>query len=137
MRETLFNCYSLVDITATGSLRYSPTESAMRRDQQRNWETLVQSISLRAQPVLLTPPTVITATDISEYAFNQPIQENTRIWHFTFGSEHADIYSIAQLMQELHQIPITTGLLESIKLPKPIFDTLSENSNTYFTINGK
>ena len=137
MRDASFTCYTLVDITATGSLRYSPSESAMRRDQQRNWETLVQSISLRAQPVLLTTPTVIAATDIAEYAFKCPIQENTRIWHFTFGSEHTDIYSITQLMQELHQIPVTTGLLESVKLPKPIFDTLSDHSNTYFTHNGK
>jgi hypothetical protein len=134
---TMFNCYSLVDITNTGTLRYSPTESAMKRDQQRNWETLVQSISLRAQPVMLNSPTIIVATDITAFSFNQPIQENTRIWHFTFGSEHTDIYTIEQLMQELHQIPITTGLFESVKLPKPIFDTLSKNSNTYFTHCGK
>ena len=44
----LFNCYTLVDITYTGVIR---SEYDIKlRNQQRNYETLLQIVGLHTQP---------------------------------------------------------------------------------------
>ncbi|CAB4129667.1 hypothetical protein UFOVP116_75 [uncultured Caudovirales phage] len=136
MTEEFFTCYTLVDITNTGAIRYNgSTAGQLKRDQQRNWETLVQSISLRAQPIFLQSPVVQTVNELGDYDFGSQITGPVRIWSFVFGAEHRDIYSIERLMKELHQVPVTVNLTESICFSPAIFDTRSEFKNTYFALN--
>ena len=54
-----FTGYTLVDITATGVTR-GVNEHA--RNQQRNWETVLQTIGLRTQPVLIKGPVCTEST---------------------------------------------------------------------------
>jgi len=44
-----FQSVSLVDITATGMTRSNDPDS-VERNQQRNWETVIQCLGLRTQP---------------------------------------------------------------------------------------
>ena len=46
---------TLVDITATGVTRHR-VDNELERNQQRNWETVLQVIGLKAQPQLIDGP---------------------------------------------------------------------------------
>ena len=67
------------------------------RNQQRNWETLQQMISLRAQPYILQVPQVID---------NQWVFENVNF--------HIKVYSRAYTLNKLHK------LLRIIKKIEPL-----------------
>ena len=136
MAEDYFYCFTLVDITNTGVIRFiDSAEGKFLRNQQRNWETLVQSISMRAQPIFLESPTLKNINDLSDYNFGEGISGPVNVWSFRFGSEHTDIYSVKTLEDELHNVPINTKLCESIKFHTPVFDTKTRNKNTYFLRN--
>ena len=73
------------------------------RNQQRNWETLMQVISLRAQPL---NPTVPECRD--------------DLWEFEFGADNPGVFSvldnpdpIAGLRQDFSGVPMLTGLDEA------------------------
>jgi len=46
---------TLVDITATGVIRHT-NDNELLRNQQRNWETVLQCIGIKAQPQLIEGP---------------------------------------------------------------------------------
>jgi hypothetical protein len=50
-----YTCATLVDITATGVIRHT-ADKELERNQQRNWETVLQCIGLKAQPQLIDGP---------------------------------------------------------------------------------
>jgi hypothetical protein len=61
-------CYTLIDITSTGFVRKPKTpQDTKLRNQQRNYETFIQLISLRSQPSLITKPSLIENFDMSPY----------------------------------------------------------------------
>lgn len=76
------------------------------RNQQRNFETILQMISLRAQPEILSRPVCLDG-----------------IWQFEFAVESAGVYSndgtadsTAQLLAECSGTPMITGLDEQPEL---------------------
>ena len=73
------------------------------RNQQRNWETLLQIISLNAQPDIFKYP-----EKIKDY------------WQFEFSVESNDVFGIdgstdplAKLKQNCNGVPMITGLTQS------------------------
>jgi len=112
-----FACQTLFDITATGVTGHCKTsrmpfqdragqiindESAWNRsrNQQRNWETLTQILSLRTQLFDLTDPI--------------PDQSGTR-WMFEFETESDGIYGdesdpVAVLRSDAAGVPMLRGL---------------------------
>ena len=54
----LITCATLIDITNTGVIK----GQSDARDQQRNWETVLQCIGLRTQPQNIKEPTSIYFT---------------------------------------------------------------------------
>lgn len=105
--RTLFDC-SYTGITGHFRVAQLPfidktghpinTEEAWHRsrNQQRNWETLIQVISLRTQPLDMTKPIK---------------KDNT--WEFEFTADNAGVFSIigdldpvAGLRQDLEGIPV-------------------------------
>ena len=72
------------------------------RNQQRNWETIVQIISLRTQPMNLS---------------NTAVRD--QVWTFTFEVEaegvysvNADVHNMDALLKECNSIPMVTNLKE-------------------------
>ena len=70
------------------------------RNQQRNWETLLQIISLNAQPEILTTPKKVNDA-----------------WQFEFTVESGDVFGLsgstdplAGLKQNCNGVPMITGL---------------------------
>jgi len=128
-------CQTLFDITATGTTGHvkpsrmpyldlagttiTDTQSWNRsRNQQRNWETMTQLISLRTQVDNLQQPKII--------------QDR---WQFEFEVENENLFtnemdSLAVLKADCHGVPMLTGLSESAD----VGTVLSVNTNIWFLL---
>lgn len=128
--------YTLVDITATGVTRYRP-EHEFERNQQRNWETVLQTIGLRTQPLLINGP-VCTESNVTDgWNFGEYYQGRHKIWMWTFAVEHQDVFLIENNAQgaleaDFEQIPVVTGLAETARFMLPIFYPHGAIKNVYF-----
>lgn len=131
-----FQGYSLVDITATGVTR-STDDDAIDRNQQRNWETIIQCIGLRTQPHLIQDPVMSTFADIGIAEFGDFYQGTQNVWAWSWAVEQDGIYdlnniSLAGLQQDFEQVPIVTGLTETARFMLPIFYPYGTIKNIYF-----
>jgi hypothetical protein len=110
-----FRCLTTFDITATGVTGHFKTnripfedknnneisniESWNRaRNQQRNWETITQIISLRTQITEITEP-----------------KESDKMWYFTFTAESPGAYGTAEnptaiLFNDCADVPMIVDL---------------------------
>lgn len=91
------------------------------RNQQRNWETLTQLISLRTQPVSVTSMGQISGT-----------------WSFEFEVESGLVYSttgqaddISGLPNECSGVPMITGLTETLT-QQTVLVTQGTDQNIWF-----
>lgn len=131
-----FQGFTLVDITATGITRgMDPDE--LQRNQQRNWETVIQCMSLRTQPQYIQEPAVATFEDIGIAEFGEFYQGTQRVWTWTWAVESPEIYDLNSqplhgLHQDFEQVPIITGLEETAKFMLPIFYPYGTIKNIYF-----
>ena len=130
-----FQGYSLVDITATGVTRGD--NDSQERNQQRNWETVLQCIGLRTQPQHVQEPTQANITDITIAEFGDFYAGEQTIWVWTWGIEGEGIYdlpgkSLGGLLQDFEQVPIITGLTETARFMLPIFYPYGTIKNIYF-----
>ena len=121
MEEPLehYTCLTLFDIT-----------------DQRNWDTMVQIISMRAQPILLRKPKVVQA-DLSFYSFGSNYTGLSKIWMFEFGVEARGAFKegedpVFSLMQDSVMVPMSVGLSETAEIDPACIITNSELRNTYF-----
>ena len=154
--KEIITCYSLIDITTTGVVG-NFNESAPKffddakqlinsiqtwtrsRNQQRNFETIIQTASLRAQPIYLETPKSVNGKML-EFKFGSDYQGTNRVWSFRFSVEHTDVFSkdgnrLAILMQDLNLVPCILKLTETIKLTDSVFITEDEKKrNIYFDI---
>jgi len=93
------------------------------RNQQRNYETLIQLISLRTQPIN------VTATD-----------QNQQYWQFSFETENESVYgsgpdAFENLLQDCAGVPMITNLGEQQSL-NAVIETQGLRQNIWFeTIN--
>lgn len=127
--------HTLVDITNTGVTKYS-VDKEHQRNQQRNWETVVQILGLRTQ-LMRMELTDILNVNLNKYNFGRMYAGKHKIWVFEFDVEYQDIYRIGTddfkiLIDDFTQIPIITKLDETITPTLPIFYSNSDNKNIYF-----
>lgn len=93
------------------------------RNQQRNYETLIQLISLRTQPIN------VTATD-----------QNQQYWQFSFETENESVYgsgtdAFENLLQDCAGVPMITNLGEQQSITA-VIETSGLRQNIWFeTIN--
>jgi len=90
------------------------------RRQQSNWETVIQVLLFRTQPMQMTDTTI----------------ENNR-WCFTFVNETVDVFLIDNdplggLKQDLEGTPIIIGLDEHAEI-LPYIHTSGNNQNIWIT----
>jgi hypothetical protein len=91
------------------------------RNQQRNWETLTQLISLRTQPLSVTS-----------------LGQHCGTWSFEFEVESSLVYStsgqeddISSLVNECAGVPMITGLTESLT-QETVLITQGPDQNIWF-----
>ena len=149
-------CTTAFDITATGVTgRYRSTrlpfedraghhidtEQAWNRsrNQQRNWETLVQLISLRAQPIMLENPKRLTDADTITLGLGTHWPIPQTVWTVSFATEHTRVYSdgsddLGQLKRECQHVPMLSGLTETVKFEQSCIETTGDYANTSFAV---
>jgi hypothetical protein len=128
-----FTGFTLVDITATGDVR---GHDQHRRDQQRNWETVLQVIGLRAQPVELQEP-YSWVMPVEHWEFGDFFAGEHRVWVWLFAIEHvnafaSDLGPTALLEESFEQVPVIQGLDETARFMLPIFYPYGSIKNIYF-----
>ena len=132
------------DCTPTGTMSYRKIQKKKKnavghkintiddwnfsRNQQRNWETILQVVSLKTQALDITNPVIMT-------------REDKKVWQFSFGIEHEDIYNdgtdkLGLLKQEVHGVPMIIGLNETYSegFLMPYLLATGENQNIMFTL---
>ena len=138
----MIRCYTLIDITSTGFTRRPKTPAeVILRNQQRNYETFQQLISLRSQPTIERVPVQLQDVHIDDHTFGNyymPSLFPYTIWMFNFYSEQLDAYSnadspIGSLISDFNNIPIIDNLTETAKINNTI-NTLGDHANTYFRV---
>jgi hypothetical protein len=149
--------YTLFDITKTGVLKMfnadisvfvddadqlvrNRTEWDRSRNQQRNWETVMQIIGLRAQPIMLENPQKITDFSLSGLGFGESYGNSQTVWVTSFATDHADVYStstdpVGLLKTESTFVPMIMGLKESANITKSCIIAQGSDANTVFVIN--
>ena len=130
-----YRAYTLIDITETKVLTQS-VEQQKQRNQQRNWETINQLLSLRAQLLEFNYLSMVSA-DIAEYAFGVNYEGTHNIWSFDFAIEHEDVYVLNHdkfgvLKDDFKIAPIILGLDETATPPLPLFYASGADKNIYF-----
>lgn len=122
-------CYTLFDITKTNvshrRTSYNIQDSAQyvkQRNQQTNFETLLQIISMRSQPENITEPKKIR-TDLhtddrwgSELSFKH---DDINVWSFSFTIYHTGVFDdgineLGNLFSDCTEVPMILNLDESI-----------------------
>lgn len=141
MNENLeyFSICTLVDITKTNVVRNTP-ELEFQRNQQRNWESVLQVIGLRAQPmIVLEPLGDMVSEDIVRDMFGEMHHGNPqRIWVASFAVEHKEVFLkdndiLGALKDDFNQVPVVCGLNETARFILPIFYSHGSLKNIAFT----
>ena len=139
MRGTVFQITTLVDITATGVVR-SIGQRDVERNQQRNWETVLQVLGLRTQPHIISFPYTImyTESDIHRVFGNFNSGDHT-VWRFEFHADQPGAYgtelgAVAGLTEDFEEVPIITGLTETAKFMLPIFYPRGAIKNVHLVV---
>jgi hypothetical protein len=124
---------SFVDVTCTGVTR----GESLVRNQQRNWETVLQIFGLQTQPVILQLPEEHCYNKDDNFVGSELFQRmgkrhqfvvemlrpDTRFWVFAIGSERADVLDCDTLLGLFDLVPVIPNLTETIKLEPSVFHT--------------
>jgi hypothetical protein len=131
--RTLFDCtytgvtghlrpQQLPFTTKTGLTIDTPEQWNRSRNQQRNWESVLQIISLRTQPMNVVPPI-----------------KHKDSWHFEFEVEAEGVLSsdissdeLAGLVSDCEGVPMVTGLNEESVITATLH-AQGTNQNIWFT----
>ena len=142
-------CYTLFDITQTGVMNRSRagddeevTTWLHSRNTQCNFDTVLQSISLRSQPEVVNYPvrTEITFDNFTEFGFlfTQQAEEVYSCWSFDFDVHHTGVFDngiteLGALYSDCDMVPMIKCGTEWDKLPA-FLDTSDELRNIDFKV---
>jgi hypothetical protein len=127
--------FTLVDITRTGVTHNRP-EHEHQRNQQRNWETVIQCMGLRTQSLDIQGPKTMEMY-VDEDTFGEMYQGRQRVWCWTFYAERTGTWTedgdeLALLHQDFNEVPVIQGLDETARFILPIFYTKGAIKNVFF-----
>jgi len=109
---------------ATGKIITNQTEWLRARNQQRNWETINQIISLRCLPENISPPRKVTEASVTRWSFDFEIEDLSPI-----GTDHEPM---RYLVMDCKDVPMIVGLEEMPDIV-PVLDP-GPNGNIDFRI---
>lgn len=126
---------TLIDCTPTGITKGDSKE----RNQQRNWETIIQTFGILTQPIILEIPQMDKFPD-NEVLQSSPlytqlgkkhkfifemIKPELNVWMFAIGSEHNGVFgeNLERLHDAFNMIPVIPDLDSSIDCKPSVFQT--------------
>ena len=150
----LYRIHTLVDITSNGNLKQQfpfKTEAnevihdkhslAIARNQNSNFNTMVQLLQMRANITWEHPPKRINHT-LGNSNFGKFYEGTHNTWHFEFYTEQTGVYGddidpASALKSDFHNVPIVNFCKETATFPLSTFDTENiDTINTYFSYAG-
>lgn len=148
---TNIRCYTLFDITKTDiTNRRAPydlvnkdlSDWETKRNTQCNLDTIIQVISLRAQPERLTDPVSkdVELEDFDKFGFLIESIEPCKVYNFDFYIDHNGVFmdngnELGALDNDCSGVPMVKVHDKRINLPE-FLDTTVELRNIYFEVLG-
>ena len=111
---------TLVDITQTGQTKFK-SQDRLLINQQANWNTFLQVLSMRINPIFDNPPQATTMTVDDEFGSDHTKEH--KVWCFKFTSERDGAVSKATMQEDFDLIPVINGLTETILNNSDVFRT--------------
>jgi hypothetical protein len=146
---TNIRCYTLFDITKTDITNRKPPIDISsidmmnwehKRNTQCNLDTIIQVISLRAQPERIQNPTIdeVDLNEFDKFGFLIESKEPCKVWNFDFYVNHSGVFSendseLGALDIDCSGVPMIKISDRQIKLPD-FLDTTPELRNIYFEV---
>ena len=125
-----FRLHTLIDITETGARR---NENGDSYRQQQNWMTLIQTLGLRANPFIVK--STVETQGAKKLGFGTDFRGSHRVWTVDFDIEREQGLDIESLKTDFDLVPVITGLTETAKLKKDVFQTQNlEDINIVFEL---
>lgn len=139
-------CYTLFDITQTGVLnRARPNidvkdakEWIYQRNTQCNFDTILQIISLRGQPDIMSSPKKLEMSLDKNSKFGYLYQDNINCsyWTFDFEVQHSSVFEdgieeLGFLYKDCEGVPMIKCGTEYSKI-NSFLDTQNPTRNIYF-----
>ena len=150
-----FRVHTLVDITDNGNLKQSfpfKTKSeqvihdkhtlAVARNQNSNFDTMIQLLQMRGNVTWEVPPMMLSDT-LGNSGFGSFYEGTQTAWHFQFFTEQTDVYGenlspTEALLDDFHNVPVLSFCKETVTFPLSTFDTQNPKTiNTYFSFAGE
>lgn len=110
--------FTVIDMTETNVGR---SGEAKQRNQQANYNTVVQTAGLRVNPMPIALESKVGVVD--GIGFGSSIKDKQRYWVFTFQHEFENALNIDQLKDDFDLVPIITGLDETALINNSAFRT--------------
>jgi hypothetical protein len=113
-----YEVYTLIDVTETQA-RFDKNDPNWHR--QQNYMTFLQTVGLRANPVIEHGPKP-KRMSVKGLGFGTQYKGQHNVWHFEFDLDFATIdYNI--LVDDFDLVPVIIGLDETIKPANSAFET--------------
>jgi len=130
----IYQIYTTVDITPTGvvSTKYKNVNNyELKRNQQRNYDTLIQVLSLRTN---IEDPTVeeFILSSLESKLFTHLDQQSLfKVWQLSFTCDRYQVFGEDNetLINDLHMVPIVPALTETTPVFPPYFLTHGDLAN--------
>ncbi len=149
-----FRVHTLVDITDNGILQkpfpfktpggevvHDRQSLSLARNQNNNFNTMLQLLQIRGNITWENPPLRIDKT-LGNTGFGRFYEGKHNSWHFQFFTEQMEIYGdngdpTGQLKDDFNLVPIINFCKETATFPTSTFITQDNNTiNTYFSYTG-
>jgi hypothetical protein len=126
-----YRIVTLIDITKSNARRGDSDK--VKQGQQANFNTLLQTINLRANISWDQDPVK------DEGTLPDPFEGRAAFWIWEFITEREDLFledddPVSLLKKDLNGVPVVSGLEETIDLTPAIFDLGKTNQNTFVQI---
>ena len=150
-----YRVHTLVDITSNGNLNkqfpfqtlsgdviHDKNSLAIAKNQNSNFNTMLQLLQMRGNVTWENPPTRTEVPTLGNHGFGSFYEGKQTIWHFQFFTEQVGVYGddidpTAFLQTDFHQVPIVSFCKETVTFPMSTFDTQTPTTiNTYFSYAG-
>ena len=128
-----YKLYTLVDISNTGQYRIEPGKE-LDRLQEQNFNTLLQTIGIRANITYQNKPSIVEA---GGRVFGFDTDEIIRVWRFDFSTERDDLFllnddPVGYLKEDFHLVPYISSLDELMEQKYAVFNVHPPGNNIIF-----
>ena len=136
-----YRIHTLVDITDNGNLKkafpfktaqgdmiHDKTSLAVARNQNSNFNTLLQLLQLRGNIVWEQPPQKVELPTLGNYQFGSYYEGKHSTWHFQFFTEQREVYGddidpTNNLVDDFNLVPVMTDCNNTAHFPIHTFIT--------------